>query len=70
MDSKYPREKCVAVITGVFSVGIAIVYLILISFLDSRGQMLPPPSEALGVVVIAVFDSFVEVQQLFEALFL
>jgi len=35
--------------TGVISVLIGVVYLVLITVLDSRGPMLPPPPEALGL---------------------
>ena len=46
------KERWVAIVTGAFSIAIAVVYLILITVLD-RGPMLPPPPEALGVVVVA-----------------
>ena len=39
--------------------------LIFISLLDARGQMLPPPPEPLGGVVIVFVDFFEVVQQLF-----
>ncbi len=49
-----PKEKkagrWVAILTGSFSILIAIIYLILITILDSRGPMQPPPLEALAVV--------------------
>lgn len=37
------RGKIIAVLTGVISVLIAIVYLILVQLLDFRGEMLPAP---------------------------
>jgi cell shape-determining protein MreC len=37
------RKKIVAIITGVISLILAITYLILVSFLDWRGEMLPAP---------------------------
>ena len=43
------RRRWVAILTGVISVLIGVVYLVLISVLDSRGPMLPPPPEALGL---------------------
>ncbi len=52
------QGRWVALITGVLSVLLGIAYLILITILDSRGPMLPPPPEALGVVVVAVADVF------------
>ena len=60
------KERWVAVITGAFSIAISIIYLIIITIVDARGPMLPPPQEALGVVVTAFSDSFVEAPQLFE----
>ncbi len=60
------KERCVAVITGAFSIAIAVIYLILITVLDARGPMLPPPPEALGVAVTVFSDPSVMAQQLFE----
>jgi hypothetical protein len=39
----------VAIVTGAISVAIAVAYLLLITVLDSRGPLLPPPPEALGL---------------------
>ena len=39
--------------TGVISVLIGVLYLVLITVLDSRGPMLPPPPEALGLTAAA-----------------
>ena len=50
MKSENKRGKYVAIITGIFSIIIGIVYLALITILDARGPMLPPPPEALGLV--------------------
>ncbi len=55
MKNENTRGKLVAIITGVFSIAIGIIYLGLIMILDSRGPMLPPPPEALGVVVTAFY---------------
>ena len=52
------RSRWIAIITGALSVGIGLIYLLLITALDARGPMLPPPPEALGVVG-ALVDSFV-----------
>ena len=43
------RRRWVAIITGVISVLIGVLYLALIIVLDSRGAMVPPPPEALGL---------------------
>jgi hypothetical protein len=42
------RGRWVAVLTGALSVLIGVAYLVLITVLDSRGPLLPPPPEALG----------------------
>ena len=41
-------SRWVAIITGAISILIAVLYLLLITVLDSRGPMRPPPPEALG----------------------
>ena len=51
MDNENPRGKFIAITTGIFSIMIGILYLVLITILDARGPMLPPPPEALGLVV-------------------
>ena len=43
------RGRWVATVTGAISVAIAVAYLLLITVLDSRGPLLPPPPEALGL---------------------
>ncbi len=47
------KERWLAIITGAFSILIALIYLVLITVLDARGPMLPPPPEALGAVAVA-----------------
>lgn len=48
------RGRWVAILTGALSVLIGVLYLILITVLDQRGPLLPPPPEALvGAVVVA-----------------
>ncbi len=37
------RKKVVAIVTGAVSVAIAVAYLILVQFLDFRGEMIPAP---------------------------
>jgi len=49
-----PRGRWVAIVTGALSVLIGVVYLALITVLDSRGPMRPPPPEALaGAAVVS-----------------
>lgn len=45
------RGRWVALVTGALSVLIGVAYLLLITVLDSRGPLLPPPPEALGFSV-------------------
>lgn len=45
------RGRWVAIITGALSILIGVLYLVLITVLDSRGPLLPPPPEALGGAV-------------------
>ena len=53
MKQESKRGHFVAIITGAFSILIGLIYLILITILDLRGgEMLPPPPEAFGEVVI------------------
>ncbi len=60
------RGKCVAIITGIFSILIGALYLLIITILDSRGPMLPPPPEALSMVeVVFSFYSYQPVGQLY-----
>mgnify|MGYP006270674497 CR=1 FL=1 len=42
------RARWVAILTGALSILIGVAYLVLITLLDSRGPLLPPPPEALG----------------------
>ena len=44
------RGRWVAIITGALSILIGVLYLALITALDLRGPLLPPPPEALGFV--------------------
>lgn len=43
------RRRWLAIVTGAFSILIGVLYLLLILVLDSRGPLLPPPPEALGI---------------------
>ncbi|NDG73819.1 MAG: hypothetical protein EBX49_00415 [Synechococcaceae bacterium WB8_1B_136] len=47
------RGRWVAIITGAISILIAVAYLALITVLDARGPLLPPPPEALGLTAPA-----------------
>jgi len=47
------RGRWVAILTGAISILIGVLYLGLITVLDARGPLLPPPPEALGVVAAA-----------------
>ena len=58
MNNENTRGRIVAIVTGIFSILIGIIYLALITILDSRGPMLPPPPEALGVVAIALHQIY------------
>ncbi|MGY6529719.1 MAG: hypothetical protein ACXITR_07290 [Cyanobacterium sp.] len=44
------RKKLVAVITGIMSVLLGVVYLVLVQLLDSRGAMIPAPIEDLSIL--------------------
>ena len=50
---KQQRGRWVAIITGIVSVLIGVAYLALITVLDARGPMRPPPPEALVGAVSA-----------------
>jgi len=63
MTSPKAKGRLVAIVTGTFSILIAVIYLVLITILDSRGPMLPPPPEALGGVAVVSSDSFEVVLQ-------
>jgi hypothetical protein len=51
MSPDNTRGRWVAIITGAISIAIAVAYLALITVLDARGPLLPPPPEALGLAV-------------------
>ncbi|MFM7652444.1 MAG: hypothetical protein ACKO5M_05915 [Vulcanococcus sp.] len=50
MSDPSRRGRWVAIVTGAISIAIAVAYLALITVLDARGPLLPPPPEALGLV--------------------
>jgi len=43
------RSKIIAIITGVISIMLAVAYLLLVTILDFRGEMLPAPQSQLPV---------------------
>jgi hypothetical protein len=45
------RGKIVAIITGAISVFLAVIYLILVQLLYSRGEMIPAPMSSLSFFV-------------------
>ena len=49
MTHANPKGRWVAIVTGAISIAIAVAYLLLITVLDARGPLLPPPPEALGL---------------------
>jgi hypothetical protein len=49
------RSKIVAIVTGVFSILLAIAYLILVQILDFRGEMKPAPVSQLNQPAIVAY---------------
>lgn len=49
MSTPPTRGRWVAIVTGAISILIAVAYLVLITVLDARGPLQPPPPEALGL---------------------
>lgn len=47
---KDPRGRWVAIFTGALSILIGVAYLVLITVLDSRGPLQPPPEALVGAV--------------------
>ena len=45
------RSKIIAIITGVISIILAVAYLLLVTVLDFRGEMLPAPQSQLPVSI-------------------
>ena len=43
------RSKIIAITTGVISIILAVAYLLLVTLLDFRGEMLPAPQSQLPV---------------------
>ena len=53
MTAPLTRGRWVAIVTGAISILIAAAYLVVITVLDARGPLLPPPPEALGLSISA-----------------
>lgn len=68
------RSKLVAYVTGAISLVLAIAYLLLVSLLDLRGEMVPAPQDPLMVSPRTEFRSIfprgLQPQVLFTAPFL
>ena len=52
MANSEQRPRWVAIATGAVSILIGVLYLALITVLDARGPMRPPPPEALAVAAV------------------
>ncbi len=52
------RKKIVAVITGIISVFLGVIYLILVQLLDSRGAMIPAPVNDLSILLNNFFHTY------------
>lgn len=39
----FNRSKWIAIVTGAISIGLALVYLVIVQLLDMRGVMIPAP---------------------------
>ncbi len=48
------RKKLVAVVTGIVSVLLGVVYLILVELLDSRGVMIPAPMTDVSLLILGI----------------
>ena len=48
MPEQQQGSRWVAIVTGAISVAIGVLYLLLITVLDARGPMGPPPGDALA----------------------
>lgn len=44
-----PGARWVAIVTGALSILVGVLYLVMITILDARGPLRPPPPEALGL---------------------
>lgn len=44
------RKKIVAIVTGIISVLLGVVYLVVVQLLDYRGEMIPAPITDLSLI--------------------
>lgn len=51
---KFDRSKWIAIITGLFSLLLGILYLAMVQLLDMRGEMIPAPLSFLGLLDFVV----------------
>ncbi|MGB3401653.1 MAG: hypothetical protein WBA77_03070 [Microcoleaceae cyanobacterium] len=49
------RSKFIAYLTGIISVVLALAYLILVSILDFRGEMIPAPVDSMMMLGLQYF---------------
>jgi hypothetical protein len=54
------RSKLVAIITGAISLILAIAYLIIVQFLDFRGEMLPAPQSQMPQSAVVAHRSSID----------
>jgi hypothetical protein len=52
---KIDRSKIIAIITGIFSLLLGALYLILVQLLDMRGEMIPAP---IGITLLDLSHLF------------
>ncbi len=52
------RSKFVAVLTGAIALILGVGYLVLVQFLDMRGEMIPAPIVELTPIIDRVFEGF------------
>jgi hypothetical protein len=48
------RSKIVAVVTGAIAILLSIAYLLIVQFLDLRGEMVPAPIDDLSLLMLNV----------------
>ncbi|MBD2101553.1 hypothetical protein [Leptolyngbya sp. FACHB-261] len=51
------RPKWVAVVTGAIALTLGIGYLLLVQFLDFRGEFLPAPVSSLGLQMLTSYGN-------------
>jgi hypothetical protein len=44
---KIDRSKIIPILTGIFSLLLGVLYLVLVQLLDMRGEMIPAPAGAI-----------------------